>query len=298
MFKRGQITLFILLGIAIILAVSTAVIVKQKSAVDTASTRIAKTALESDKIKSYVDSCLYEVSQKGIRLVALQGGYINSRGDYKYAEQGDGFASKTHYFFSNTALPYLWFDKKSQLRPINDVKTKLANYVVVEMQNCLNFSQFEQQNYRIKKPNIKQIRNADENGISVDYSSSKVKADFVLSDETTAVSLKYPLVFERGETKTELVDFSANIPLRLSLLYNIANKLLKNNLEEKYEVHKHCEELSSKDKLVNIYVRTNQYDYDSVVQIIDIKPLISKKEIPLKFQFATRNAKLEGDCVG
>ncbi len=298
MFKKGQITLFILLGIAIIIAVGTTIVVKQKSSVDTVPSRIAKTSLESDKIKNYVNNCLQQVSEKGIRLIALQGGYINARGDNKYNEQGDGFSSKTHYFFSNLALPYLWFEKKSQLRPVDDIKTKLANYVVIEMQNCLNFSSYESQGYKIKKPDIWQIKSEYEKGISVNYSSTKVKADAIFSDEAVFVNLKYPLFFERGETKTEVIDFSVSIPLRLFLLYNIANKLLKNSLEEKYEVNKHCEELSSKDKIVNIYLHTNQYDYDYVVQIVDIKPLISKKEMPLKFQFATRNAKLEGDCVG
>jgi len=119
-----------------------------------------------------------------------------------------------------------------------------------------------------------------------------------LNDEGTIIVLKYPLIFENNNQRIETFDFSAGIPLRLSVVYNVADKLLKNNLAEKYEVNKHCASFASKDKLVNIYVRTNLYDYNYVVQIVDEKPLLTKKEMPFKFQFATRNAKLEGDCVG
>lgn len=280
-FTQGQITVFIILGIAIILMLGVAIIIQQITVIEPQIKKIALQGIESSKINEFVNNCLKQTSQQGIRLIVMQGGYLNPEGNPKYNELGDGLPTKTHYFFSGATLPYLWFDKKSQLRQINDVKTMLGRYVAVEMQNCLNFSSFEKQNYHIKKPDLKET-----------------KADVIFSDESVAVNFKYPAVFERAGAKTTFEDFSAIIPLRLFLLYNIAEKLLRNNLAQKYEVHKHCDTLSSKDRMVNVYVRTNAYDYDYVVQIIDAKPLLVRNEMPLKFQFATRNAKLEGDCVG
>lgn len=280
-FTQGQITVFIILGMAMVLILGIAIVIQQRTVVEPQFKKTALQGIESSKINEFVNNCLKQVSQQGIRLIAMQGGYLNPEGNPKYTELGDGWPTKTHYFFGGVTLPYLWLDKKSQLRPINDVKKMLGNYVAAEMQNCLDFSSFEKQNYHIKKPNVQDA-----------------KADIIFSDEFVAVNLKYPLVFERAGAKTTFEDFSASISLRLSLLYKIAEKLLNNNLAQKYEVHKHCDMLSSKDKLVNVYVRTNPYDYDYVVQIIDAKPLLVRNEMPLKFQFATRNAKLEGDCVG
>ena len=212
---------------------------------------------------------------------------------------GDGFPSKLHYFFEGQALPYLFFNKKTNLMPIDDIKVKFENYVVIEMQNCLNFDSFVKKGFIIKQPDIKQITpNNKKNILGVDYSSVEINANVIFNDETIMLSLQYPLVFERDSVKTMISDFSVSLPLRFKLVHNIAQKLLTANLLQKYELNQHCKEYASSDKLSNIYVKNNKYNYDSVIQIIDSAPKFQRNELPLKFQFATRNAIIEGNCVG
>lgn len=301
--KRGQITVFIILGIFLVLAVMLFIFYtsssKQKTSPEIEVKRSTITALDSSGIKGFVQDCLKLVTNEGLRKTALQGGYINAQGNPTYNEPGDGLHGDVHYYTETAVLPYAYIEQQSRLRPIELIRAKLANYIVVEMQNCLDFEGFEKQNYQVKKPGITRINSAEEqNGVGVDYLGKKAKAEVFFNDEDTVVRLSYPLVFTRGETSIRMEDFSAVIPLRFKHVHAIAEKLLSQDLSQEYELNRHCAEYASPDKLINIYVRTNPYNYNYVVQVIDAKPAVEKNVLPLKFQFATRNAKISGDCVG
>lgn len=302
--QKGQVTIFIILGAVLVLSALLVFVFLRTPAfvVETQNSAIA--TLNTVVIKDYVTACLAKVTEESVRKTALRGGFLNPLGNTKYNEIGDELPSEIHYFFGSESLPYLYFEKTSRLRPINIIKQKLANYVMVEMQNCLNFEQWEKQGYMISRPIIDRITSDGESGVPVAYSSTNesfnaVNARIELTDDATVVFLQYPLVFEQRKlmTRQEVNEFTTQIPLRLKLVYSIAEKLLKSPISDVYEINKHCNDYSSSDRMVNVYVRKSDYDYDYVVQIVDAKPALSKI-LPLKFQFATRNAKIEGECVG
>lgn len=299
MAKNGQITLFIVFGMFIILAVILVLVVPQKYSPGKEIKQTSVTASETAVINDFVTDCLEIVAGQGVRILALQGGYLNPKGDAKYNEPGDGVYLNTHFYFNNNALPFLYLEKQSRLRSLEIIKKKLANYIIVELQNCLNFNSFKEQNYVVKNPVVDGVGDLEEKqGVSVPYSPVKAKAVVDFSEDGVVVRLEYPLIFERGETIIASHGFSVFVPLRFKLLYAIADKLLRQQLDASFELNKHCAEFASLDKLVNIYVLTNLYDYDSVIQIIDAKPAVAGSELPFKFQFAVRNAKIEGECVG
>src|SRR3989344_3975401 len=90
--KRGQVTVFIIVGI-LILAVAGSYFYLRNEVFE-ADTPVTE-ATTLDSVQLYVEGCLDKVANEGLKLIGQQGGY------YKFQEIGVPF---THF---STAYPFL-----------------------------------------------------------------------------------------------------------------------------------------------------------------------------------------------
>src|SRR3989338_4190797 len=78
--KRGQITIFILVGVIILFAIAAVLYITKTSATEqfTAESEpvIATVPQEFQPLNSYTEKCLEDTAVQGLRILGQQGGYI------------------------------------------------------------------------------------------------------------------------------------------------------------------------------------------------------------------------------
>ncbi len=190
MSKRGQVTVFIIVGILVLFAFAGVFFL-------VSSTQKTGIATVEDPFKaevtSFVESCLKEVAPPGIYLLAIQGGTINPD------------PSKT-LITESAWINYAYKDGKNQLS-LDDMEVQLNGYIDESLNSCLDdFIVFQKQGMWV-------------------IPQDPPKVETTISINEIKINLHYPLQAELGGSKTELDTFSASIPLRLGFLVQNAEKI-------------------------------------------------------------------------
>lgn len=298
--KKGQISIFIIIGILIIgvlgLVLYVATVIQTSQTEDVP----LESAVESSAIERYITNCLQDATRRGIYAIALHGGYIAPAGARQWGEPGDGAPTKTHYIFEQQKLPTVFDGIAISMRSRQTIEQFLAQYIIVEFEKCADFSTFEEQGFQVQKPEIDwQAIGFDFTKAKVPYSSSIVNTIVQVFDESVAVTLVYPLIFTRDNEVSSYDKFSVQPQLRFGTLLRIAETLLNEiKTTQPYVITDNCRKYKTSDNLVNIYFTPNAYERFYALQIVDAQPTAQRSELPLKFQFAIKNVKVSGECVG
>ena len=248
--KRGQVTVFIIVGIciAIIFAwvyYSANLVAKEKSYVSTKKVY----GFDVDPIKNYVETCLEKASEEGLWLVGIHGGYINPNGDPSYGEVGHKLSPSTSY--NGEKVPYYSNGIKATYPSLSQIEEKLSRYIIVEFENCLDFSIFEEKGFNIEKPNV------NYQAIGFNFNNVPVNSKVSISKEDVVIDIEYPLTIKNQDSVAKLSEFRISLPLRLGALYNGATSLITNIINSKnYNIAQYCD-LYYTNRLKNDYVKLN-----------------------------------------
>lgn len=250
--KRGQVTLFIISGLLILIAFSFYMYWTK----NTEASVVKHDALDASPVKTYITSCIKLVADNGLfEKIGKQGGYIDA-GSVK-SEHVQGYRIPYHYFDSVSAVP-----------SVKEVEGRLAGYIAEETKNCLDFSLFEQQGYRISAPQQPEI--------SVSFNK-----------EDTTVDVHYPLKISKGEAEIEVSEFNVVMPIRFKKVYDIGacflEEIKSNAIDELNEflAKKNCIQSYNSDEFITLQFVNNKY-----VLVYDYKTRYFSYEKTFKYQFA------------
>ena len=237
--KRGQITLFIIVGI--LLLASTAIILsikqesfKQKIRAEIPET-IEKVPFEVQPVKDYVQKCLDSVSKEALNRIGMYGGYIAVYDDPDLELAGKTFnvdlsgrnptdADAVEGVVSGAYIPYWWHLKtrnsaascqyvgsqpilKGNSQP-GTIENQLSRYVERHIKECLgDFDIFAKQGFEIKaKP--EPIATAE------------------INDEGVSFFLDYPIDIKSSTGAGHAIKaFSVYQDVRLGRLYSLADEI-------------------------------------------------------------------------
>ncbi len=139
--KKGQISIFIIIGLLIIIILGIIVWSSNKQKVNEvqSNNNIELLQYKAEVITNYVEQCINEISVKGIYLVGLQGGYLDPEPNPKY-----GTNDNINYQMSGfVKIPY-WYHNEEDISPnIDKVEEDLGKYILFESKNCKDFGNFE-----------------------------------------------------------------------------------------------------------------------------------------------------------
>ncbi len=304
--KKGQLTVYIILGILLMLILALGYYLYQqqvKAPFEEPLSRFPQVApgtagfIDPEPVVSY---CFEKLGREAVYTLAKQSGYVNPKGDYRYGEPGDYLSS--HYYSDDAVVPYAVNIGESNMRSFDDILKFLERYVAVHADECMNFSSAEQAGVIVHKPSIDWVGiDFDWNKAVVNYSSEKVSFKFTPRTEADdlILSATYPVKLESREFSKESSDVQVIVPLRLQKLHSFASILASEIAKEsdKFNITTQCSILSAADKSINIYASTNTYRKSHLVTIVDSKP-VEMGLAPLRFQFAVRNIAVFGRCVG
>ncbi|MEA3430388.1 MAG: hypothetical protein U9R08_03890 [Nanoarchaeota archaeon] len=277
--KRGQITLFIIIALLVAVLVGVSLYINYISKPQMIEEEILLTP-EQQSLDVYVKGCLESVAGSAVYIAGLNSGYLNTNGNPKYGEPGDGRVFQVHYYSDyGSVLSYVYDGENVLLRSEEDIEKMLSNYVLAEIHECLDFTMFEEQGWEVIKPS------------HVD-SYASINADDVFFE------LTYPIQLVKGGQVVLLEKYTTKINVRFGIVYDKVKKFIDNVKDKKeYNVFNDCNKYATPDKLLNIYVSDEKIFWDYAVTFVDAKPLEEAK-LPFRFMFAVKNVRLAGDCIG
>ncbi len=235
---KSQVTIFMVIGLLIIVG-GTIFFYATKEAKSPyePETKIVqeKIPLEFDSVRSYANDCAYSASVEGLKLIGKQGGYISltnktlSKESFSLNQNPTESDAVAFTKGSELKIPYWWYlrsannckgscefaSKRPELRQAeNSIEKQLERYINSKFEECLdNFKPFEEQGYKVEE-------------------KGKVKTDVVIASDDVSVLVEYPIEVQVQDSKAEITQFAARVPVNLEKVYELSSKIT--NLQIKH----------------------------------------------------------------
>jgi len=235
--KKGQITIFIIVGIVLLIAFGLIFFLKGK--VFKASEDIFDTKTES--IETYVWGCVESVSENAVYYVGTQGGYANIP------------APKMRFYWRE--IPYYMYENKNTMPTKETIEKEISKFIDYWLPVCLdNLSIFKEQGYDIEIGDI----------------SSKA---YITLDEVF-IDVDYPIEIKKEDYIKNLEKFNAQVPVRLNLIYDTIYNLTEEQLKDQQHICLSC--FTQKNVDNDFYIETNiqQIENTIIFTLIDRKSVI------------------------
>ncbi len=232
MTKKGQLTLFIIIGLLLLIGVSIYVYLttrEAKAPVEAERIRIAEVPAEMQPLRDFIQDCLKITAKDGLMRLGQRGGYINPRHSHNPYEPTAGRALQLAPD-SSVIVPYWWHMNAKNTckgectfateRPtLEEIKTQLDAHITKELPKCLaNFRQFSEQNFAITP-------------------TGRIKPETRITEERVIVLLNYPIEVHRAGETFKLESFVTELPVAFGRIYGLATKITA--LEAEYSFLEH-----------------------------------------------------------
>ena len=320
--KRGQIGIFMIIGLLILILSAFYFYLSNNNSKSNSFSPINSKPSDSDVVKAYAEACIKKIGEDALfNKIGLQGGYINPDGDSKYGENGltGSPINPPSVLFSGNNVPYYLeavcdevycaqqacvpqpcvcakqkcrkWSYRENIPDIDAISKKLANYAAVEFEKCFTSDAFKSIGINIIKPNT-------------DFQA----VNFDINEEDVSIDFKYPLTIKKDGTETKLDSFRVVLPIRLKDLYDSSRDFAK-KIETKiisyqdtdfismvpYSILDDCNSYD-KNGLINVYTKNNADN--TITQFNDFSTYYSHYFNSYIFQIAVKNVKVDGNCVG
>jgi len=232
--KRGQITLFIIVGILIVVIASVTLYMVSLTPDDTEG--VVKSALDSTAIKNFMNLCVSQVSLEGLM-------YISNRGGY--------FDIPSQVIKDETSL---WYDGHNIQPFLYEFKSSLIQYVRENIDACVNdMEYFRQQGYLVENPD-----------------RDKIKMNVVFGESEVYGKVTYPGKIKKGTYVHEMKDFSFRHDVRLKELFEISTEFVNQITHTSFD---RCNPLAcladiSDGVTISYHVNGDEIIFDSEVDIV------------------------------
>ena|SRR3989344_4915679 len=247
--KRGQITVFIIIGIAILVVVGALFYFRGRGAAPSISEEVT---IDTSSLNAFVSSCAKQTAQDAVVYTGLRGGVEPALDDnFAYIDY------PVHYYFVEGE------DK----RPSEElIKASLNYYMENNLHKCTtDFDAFKKQGFNI------------EEGI--------VRSNVTIAEEEVIFDLDYPVTAVKGGSRETEERFSANVNVNLPKMTRIIDEYIEAQ-KEKPDQHRILDLLRILDEN-DVIARSYQGPRGIVVMsIVDNNQIINNE--PLAYSFAIK----------
>ena len=157
--KRGQVTIFIVLGIVILVVFGFLFFVRGN--VNEASFEEEMNSLtvpkEIESVKLYFDNCVEDLVDEGLTTIGEQGGYINLPKDIMFRSYTNPFSNSLE-IYDGLKVAYWYYEsangiEMNQVPSLENIEVELENYINDNFKECYyNIYSFEQEGYEFSLP--------------------------------------------------------------------------------------------------------------------------------------------------
>ena len=203
--KKGQVTIFIILGILLVL-VTILYIAFQTEIVTLKPSDIIPT--QKGKVETFISTCIEEVGDQALFLVGLQGGFIEVPSETK----ADG---SSHLKLSqDNVVPYWAQGPVTFIPSLTEIKSRIDDYVEKNVRDCLVNTKAFQESYNLLE-------------------KSDITADTVLGSNNVLFNLIWNIEVRNkdGEVVAELIDHSAESPVHFKNVHDLALQIVTQEMQ-------------------------------------------------------------------
>ena len=218
--KRGQITVFIIIGIILLLTAFLLSYYKKE--------KIEETELiqpELIPIQEFVQSCTDGLAREALEIIGLNGGYIY----FPVSVENNPRSYLALSPIKELKNPYWWYDGKSSIPPLEYLNKQISDYVRANIEKCIgNFSSFSN-TYNV-----------------INLGGFDVITE--IGEEDVLVRTIYPIEVQDKFNKTlaKLQKYIIKVPIRLKKVYELANKIMERENKD-YFIEKRAIDLMTLD---------------------------------------------------
>jgi len=204
--KKGQVTLFIILGMLIL--VFFGLYYYQLVYIETPLE--STTSTEQTVVQQYVESCLTDVSQEGVQYIASRGGYYDlSEYNVRYMFEGMPLAFD---------IPYYLYESKNTMPSLEYFGDSISEYIKVMMPYCLE-------------------NMGNNTSLNLDIDDTNMGVETIIFENIIDISLTLPIIINK-ETSQEITDtYATSFESSLYKLYITAEEI---NTMQKESVDSIC----------------------------------------------------------
>ena len=190
--KRVQIKVFLAIGFVMVAALF--LLSYGEDALDS----VRPSSQNPSVIESFIESCISQVGEWAVYDTSLQGGY--------YIPPEPAFP----YFYAD--IPYYWYNRTASMPSQEQAERQLALYLFDNINHtCLNdFSDFRKLGYKVYGTGL----------------SDPGEVSAAMRDDDVLFTLRHPISFEKGNSKTTLDSFQVSIPLDMKKPYDLSNAVI------------------------------------------------------------------------
>lgn len=189
--KRGQVTLFIVLGIVLVIAVAVGIFLRKEISQSIQDVKISSNAALQQKVeevKPFVQDCLESVTEDAVLRIIAKGGYSKPK-------------KSVEYNYYNVPI---YFDKGKETVPaMQDIANEIAFAARDNIVSCANFNAVNLPVKALKRP----------------------EAAVSIGKKAVAVELDWPLQVVSGEDSVTISEFSAEVKADIFYPYEHAIEL-------------------------------------------------------------------------
>ncbi len=262
--RKAQITVFILIGIMLLLATAFIFYMKDRFISEQISVELEMDKVEGDAkpVQDFVISCASQIAKEGIIRIGAHGGYISVSNNTLTTEsfdidERDYSESDAVQITDDYYVPYWYYLKaeneckncpiNKQLTPtVEKMQEELENYIGLWFDDCVDeFSVFEEQ------------------GLDVEEIGEPF-FEAAIAESKVYVSINYPLKVTKEGVEHNLENSYVEIDVRLKQMYDLAKFIVGKELSTNFLENTVMNLISaysglSEEKLPPIYEFTEDY---------------------------------------
>ena len=249
--KKGQVSIFILIVLVIILA-SVFISYIKISSTEKIEAEVGGRVSEAgfaEPFKNYVESCLKSVSENSIGVIGIQGGY------YEHPE----YYLQDRYFF----YPYYFYNNRNIMPSKSLIEKEISKAISKGLPYCVNdFLVFRKQGFTIE--------------------DGSINAMTVMTDRSVLIDVVYPINIKNEKQSILISNFRARVPVRLGTIYKIAENITNQQVEDSEHLCLSC--IMDIGEENNLNFRFTSYENNETLFVITDNESILKNE-PYDFMF-------------
>ncbi len=218
--KRGQITVFVIIGLLVLLTYLVLSYYRSEQIEDT-----ELILPELIPVQQYVMACTDNLAREALEIIGINGGYI----EFPRSVQTNPESYLRHSPIDSIKNPYWWYDGREAIPTLDFMARQIEEYTKAGMAECIdNFTAFSKE-YEV-----------------IELGSFNVIAE--IGEEDITVRTIYPIEVRNRFNKTlaKLQKFPVNIPIRLKKVYKLAKTIMERENKD-YFIEKKVIDLMSLD---------------------------------------------------
>ena len=220
--KRGQVTLFIIIGIVIVLLVAGFLAFKGnllKSEWEKAQAESLAIPDEAQEVHDHVSGCVEELVEEPVNLLGMQGGYITLPEDPVPSSAYNPFSNSLEIFEGSGMRSAYWFYEAAngiqydQMPLKEEMELEMAEYINNNLASCTsNFSLFQEYNVSV----------------------GDVYTEVEILDDKVLFTVDYPVRIELEEWVFDFPYFYESVDVPLGRMYEAAVTIQMQENEDYY----------------------------------------------------------------